>query len=57
MDGKERFKIDMMTKDEANQYLSREEKEMWIEFHNRTANLYVLRNGRIEDVPATGWWY
>lgn len=57
MGWKKRFKIDMMTKDEANQYLSREEKEMWIERHNRTANLYVLRNGRIEDVPATGWWY
>lgn len=46
-----------MTKDEANKTLSYEDKVRWAELQNSTANLYFIKHGNIEDVPAAGWWY
>ena len=47
-----------MTKDEANEHLSLEDKRRWVKLHNTTANLYFLKKeGHIEDVPSQGWWY
>ena len=46
-----------MTKDEANKTLSYEDKVRWAKLQNSTANLYFIKHGNIEDVPAEGWWY
>lgn len=46
-----------MTKDEANKTLSCEDKARWVTLQNSTANLFFIKNGNIEDVPAAGWWY
>ena len=46
-----------MTKDEANKTLSYEDKVRWVKLQNSTANLYFIKHGNIEDVPAEGWWY
>lgn len=45
------------TKDEANKTLSYEDKVRWAELQNSKANLYFIKHGNIEDVPAEGWWY
>lgn len=46
-----------MTKDEANKTLSYEDKVRWAELQNSKANLYYIKHGNIEDVPAECWWY
>ena len=49
--------LKIMTKDEANKTLSYEDKVRWVKLKNSTANLYFIKHGVIEDVPAAGWWY
>lgn len=46
-----------MSKDEANKTLSFDDKYRWVRLHNATANLYFVKRGQINDVPAAGWWY
>lgn len=46
-----------MSKDTANKFLNNIDKERWAHLHSATANLYVVRNGKIVDVPTEGWWY
>ena len=46
-----------MTKDEANKTLSYEDKVRWAVLQNSKANIYFIKHGNIEDVPAEGWWY
>lgn len=40
-----------MSKDEANEKLSFDDKYRWVRLHNTTANLYFVRRGQIKDVP------
>ena len=46
-----------MSKDEANKTLSRSDMWRWVRLHNATANLYFIKDGKIEDVEPSGWWY
>lgn len=46
-----------MSKDEANEKLSFDDKYRWVRLHNTTANLYFIKNSKIEDVEPSGWWY
>ena len=46
-----------MPKDEANKTLSRSDMHRWVQLHNATANLYFVKDGKIEDVEPSGWWY
>ena len=46
-----------MSKDEANEKLSFDDKYRWVRLHNATANLYFVRRGQIKDVSPQGWWY
>lgn len=51
-------KITDLTMDEANQYLSDEDKRRWVDEKCASANLYFLNpKGYIEKVPPAGWWY
>lgn len=45
-----------MSKDEANKTLSRSDMYRWVRLHNATANLYFVKDGKIEDVEPAGWW-
>ena len=44
-----------MSLEEANQ-LPTMFKQRWVEVHNATANLYFIKNGKIEQVEPAGWW-
>ena len=46
-----------MSKADANKLLSRSDMHRWVQLHNATANLYFIKNGQIEDVEPSGWWY
>ena len=46
-----------MSKDDANKVLCRSDQRRWVRLHNATANLYFIKDGKIEDVPPAGWWY
>jgi len=46
-----------MSKADANASLSRSDMHRWVQLHNATANLYFIKNGKIEDVEPSGWWY
>ena len=46
-----------MSKADANASLSRSDMHRWVQLHNATANLYFVKNGKIEDVELAGWWY
>ena len=48
--------LEAMSKDEANKSLCWRDKERWADLHNKTANLYCVRNNEIVDVPPAGWW-
>ena len=42
----------------ANQHLAFADKKRWVDLHNTYGNFYHLsKDGIIEDVPASGWWY
>ena len=44
-----------MSKDEANEKLSFDDKYRWVRLNNTTANLYYVRRGQIKDVsPKSG---
>ncbi len=45
------LKIDIMSMDDANRLLNRDEKELWVKKHNKTANLYCIIHGEIKEVP------
>ena len=45
-----------MSKDDANKLFYESDKRRWVRLHNATANLYFVKNGRIEDVEPAGWW-
>jgi hypothetical protein len=45
-----------MSKDDANRLFYESDKRRWVRLHNATANLYFVKNGRIEDVEPAGWW-
>lgn len=46
-----------MSKADANKLLSRSDMRRWVRLHNATANLYFIKDGKIEDVEPAGWWY
>lgn len=46
-----------LSKDEANRFLSLSDKYVWVNLHNLTANLYYVKDGIIQDVEPSGWWY
>ena len=46
-----------MPKDEANKTLSRSDMHRWVRLHSATANLYFIKDGKIENVEPSGWWY
>ena len=46
-----------MSKFDANASLSRSDMHRWVQLHNATANLYFIKDGKIEDVEPSGWWY
>ena len=46
-----------MSKADANALLSQSDMHRWVLLHNVTANLYFVKNGKIEDVEPAGWWY
>ena len=46
-----------MSKADANASLSLSDMHRWVQLHNATANLYFVKNGKIEDVEPAGWWY
>ncbi len=46
-----------MSKADANKLLSRSDMRRWVRLQNATANLYFIKNGKIEDVEPAGWWY
>lgn len=43
-----------MSKDEANKTLIRSDMYRWVRLHNATANLYFVKDGKIEDVEPAG---
>ena len=44
-----------MSKDDANEKLSFDDKYRWVRLNNATANLYFVRRGQIKDVsPRVG---
>lgn len=45
-----------MSKDDANKLFYESDRERWVRLHNATANLYFVKNGKIEDVEPAGWW-
>ena len=45
-----------MSKLHANLMLNKKNKARWVQLHNATANLYFIKDGRIEDVSPEGWW-
>ena len=46
-----------MSKDEANKLLSRSDMHRWVQLHNATANVYFVKDDKIEVVDPSGWWY
>lgn len=46
-----------MSKADANASLSLIDMHRWVRLHNATANLYFIKDGKIEDVDTAGWWY
>ena len=47
-----------LSMDEANQYLSLNDRWKWVDEHNKTANLYFVNpHGYIQMVEQSGWWY
>lgn len=46
-----------MSKADANKLLCRSDMRMWVRLHNATANLYFIKDGKIEDVDPSGLWY
>lgn len=46
-----------MSKADANKLLSRSHMWRWVVLHNTTANHYFIKDGKIEDVEPSGWWY
>ena len=46
-----------MSKADANASLILIDKHRWVQLHNETANLYFIKNGKIEDVEPAGWWH
>lgn len=46
-----------MSKADANKLLCRSDMRRWVRLHNATANLYFIKDGKIEDVEPSGWWY
>lgn len=46
-----------MSKLHANVMLNDRNKARWVKLHNATANLYFIKEGKIQDAPSAGWWY
>ena len=49
--------LKVMSKTDANASLSLSDMHRWVQLHNATANLYFIKDGKIEDVELAGWWY
>lgn len=48
-----------MTIEQANNLPTVREKQEFVEDYNHRhgANLLFVKNGNIEEVPPSGWWY
>lgn len=49
--------LDKMDKELANTLLNEVGKEKWCRVHNKTANVYRVKDGKITEIDPQGWWY